>query len=398
MPQNLPVRLTAQGERHLRAKHPWIFSDSIESLKGEGKTGDLAVIFDRKKNKFIGVGLYDPDSPIRIKMLHSGGPARINAEFFQARIAEAHALRAPLLATDTNSYRLLNGENDGFPALIADVYAEVIVVKVYSMIWHTYFDDILAALLETTGCTTAVLRMSRNVQKHSDLPEGWTEGAVIHGELPNSTVLFQEHGITLSADVINGHKTGFFLDHRNNRKRVGELSEGKQVLDIFSYAGGFSVHALAGGAREVTSLDISAKALEVARANVALNFPDAPHKTIAGDAFEVMEKLARDGKTYGLLIVDPPSFAKKASEVEGALRAYQRLTKLSVPLVEKGGILLLASCSARVDAETFYELQKQALNYSGRSWKELERTAHDVDHPATFPEGKYLKSMYVLMG
>ncbi len=395
MPKNLPVRLTAQGERHLRAKHPWIYSDSIESLKGEGEAGDLAIIFDRKKNKFIGIGLYDPDSPIRIKMLHAGGPAKINAEFFQKRIAEAYALRATLLATDTNSYRLLNGENDGFPALIADVYAEVLVVKVYSLVWHSYFDEILSALLTTSGCTTAVLRLSRNVQKHAACPEQWTEGAIIHGTLPDSTILFQEHGITLSADVIHGHKTGFFLDHRNNRKRVGELSAGKEVLDIFSYAGGFSVHALAGGAREVTSLDISAQALEVARANVALNFPDAPHKTIAGDAFEVMAQLQKDGKTYGLVIVDPPSFAKKASEVDGALRAYQRLTALAVPLVEKEGILLLASCSARIDAETFYDLQKQALNYSGRSWKELERTAHDVDHPATFPEGRYLKSLYV---
>jgi len=395
MPKNLPVRLTAQGERHLRAKHPWIYSDSIESLKGEGASGDLAVIFDRKKNKFIGVGLYDPDSPIRIKMLHAGGPTKINADFFKQKVEEAYALRAPLLATETNSYRLLNGENDGFPAFIADVYADVLVVKVYSLIWCSYFDELLSTLLETSGCSTAVLRMSRNVQKHSDLPAGWTEGAILHGTLPDSTILFKEHGITLSADVINGHKTGFFLDHRNNRKRVGELSAGREVLDIFSYAGGFSVHALAGGAHEVTSLDISAKALEVARANVALNLPDAPHKTIAGDAFEVMAQLQKDRKTYGLVIVDPPSFAKKASEVEGALRAYQRLTALAVPLVEKGGILLLASCSARVDAETFYDLQKQALNYSGRSWKELERTAHDVDHPATFPEGKYLKSVYV---
>ena len=367
-------------------------------MKGEGEVGDLAVIFDRKKNKFIGVGLYDPDSPIRIKMLHSGSPAKINAEFFKKRIAEAYELRAPLLATNTNSYRLLNGENDGFPGLIADVYAEVLVVKVYSLVWCSYFDEIHSALLETTQCSTSIMRLSRNVQKHAGLPDGWSEGAILHGALPDSTILFKEHGITLSADVIHGHKTGFFLDHRNNRKRVGELSEGKEVLDIFSYAGGFSVHALAGGAREVTSLDISAQALEVARANVALNFSDAPHKTIAGDAFEVMAKLQKERKTFGLVIVDPPSFAKKASEVEGAKRAYQRLTALAVPLVERGGILLLASCSARVDAESFYEMQRQALNYSGRKWKELERTGHDVDHPATFAEGKYLKSLYVELG
>lgn len=349
MPKTLAVRLTAQGERHLRAKHPWIYSDSVESLKGDGKSGDLAVIFDRKKNTFIGVGLYDPDSPVRIKMLHTGSPTKIDVHFFHSKIAEAYALRAPILETDTNSYRLLNGENDGFPGLIVDVYNEVLVVKVYSLIWCSYFDELLQLLLSTSECSTSVMRLSRNVQRHPDLPNEWSDGSILSGTLPDTTIRFKEHGITLGADVINGHKTGFFLDHRNNRKRVGELSRGKEVLDIFSYAGGFSVHALAGGAREVTSLDISSKALEVARANVSLNFPEAPHKTITGDAFEVMAQLAKERKTYGIVIVDPPSFAKKASEVDGALRAYQRLTALAIPLVEKGGILLLASCSARVD-------------------------------------------------
>lgn len=391
-PNRLAVKLSKKGERSVRSGHPWIFSDSVEKVNKKGSAGDLAIIFGSRSNEVMGVGLYDPSSPIRIKMLHAGGPATIDEVFFQDRISEAFEERRPLLKTSTNSYRLLFGENDGFPGFIADVYAEVLVVKLYSEIWFPYLKPILSKLIETSKVATAVLRMSRNLQnKH---PHNLKDGMVLFGTLQDENVHFKEHGVNFSANVIKGHKTGYFLDHRHNRKRVGELSEGKMVLDVFSYAGGFSVHALAGGASEVCSVDISKQALEVARYNASLNIYEGKHSTIAGDAFEVLEQLISDGRSYDLVVIDPPSFAKSAREVEGAKKKYRQLASLGNQLVNRNGILVLASCSSRVSSEDFFGINNEVLNSSGRKYKLIETSFHDIDHPISFPEGAYLKTAY----
>ena len=394
----LPVTLTAAGERALKSGHPWLFDGAIAKVKGEGSAGDLAVIFSFKKNKFIGVGLYDPDSPIRIRVLHQGSPAQINEDFFRARTQDAKKVREALLLTDTNGYRLLHGENDGFPGLVVDVYAGVAVIKVYSPVWFPWLEGLLPIIVEAAEAKTAVFRCARNVEKPA-AALGFTDGQVIFGELADEDIVFREHGLAFVANVVQGHKTGFFLDHRANRRRVGELAAGKDVLDVFSYAGGFSVHALGGGARRVVSLDISAPALAMARRNVALNFnEDLRHETLAEDAFVALERMGKDGETFGLVIVDPPSFAKREKEVAGALEAYRRINKLAVPLVAPGGILLAASCSARVPAEDFFRVVESVLKAAGRKFTLLEKTAHDDDHPIGFPEGAYLKSGYYRLG
>lgn len=397
VPNRLATRLTAVGERHLRAGHPWLYDRAIERIKGEGRAGDLAIIFDRKRDGVIGIGLYDPHSPIRIKVIHRGGTRKIDGAFWTNEVANSRRSREALLNDPaTDSYRLLNGENDNFPGLIADRYAGVLVLKVYSLIWQPYLPDVLAALLAAyPGVETVVLRLARRVATHPACPPDWEDGTILRGELPDPEVVFQEHGLKLRANVLAGHKTGFFLDHRHNRHRVGQLAEGAEVLDIFSYAGGFAVHSLAGGASAVTALDISEQALAVGRANVALNFGSTDRfQTLAGDAFELLPRLAKQRKNFDLVVCDPPSFAKRESEVAGALRAYERLVRATVPLVRPGGILLSASCSARVDADTFFQLQEDTLSALGRPFEVLEKTHHDQDHPATFPEGHYLKSIY----
>ena len=368
-------------------------------MKGEGKAGDLAVIFSFKKNKFIGVGLYDPDSPIRIRVLHQGSSAQINADFFRARTQDAMEGRSTLLDTDTNGYRLLHGENDGFPGLVTDVYAGVAVIKVYSPVWFPYLHELIPIIVDAAEAETAVLRLSRNVEKPAKAV-GYADGQVVFGTLEDEDVIFLEHGLKFVANVVRGHKTGFFLDHRYNRRRVGELSDGQEVLDVFSYAGGFSVHALGGGATRVISLDISAPALEMARRNVALNFDDGTlrYETLAEDAFVALERLRKEAQSFGIVIVDPPSFAKREKEVPGALEAYRRVNRLAIPLVASGGILLAASCSARVPAETFFAEVEKVLRASGRTFTLLEKTFHDVDHPIGFPEGAYLKSGYYRLG
>lgn len=390
-PQRLAVKLTAKGEQHVVKGHPWVFSNSIVKINDDAQSGDLAIVFSKNKNKLIGLGLYDANSPIRIKML-TNGSANIDATFFKTCIQVAYDKRASLLATETNSYRLIFGENDGFPGLIADVYANVLVVKLYSEIWLPYLEAILPALQETSKAETVVLRLSRALENSK--AHDFKDGDVIYGTLDNEVVEFVEHGINFSANVIKGHKTGYFLDHRANRRQVGEWSSGKSVLDVFSYAGGFSVHALANNASEVTSLDISKQALEIAQQNGKLNPYNGIHKTIAGDAFEEMQKLIDHKKTFDVVVIDPPSFAKQASEIPLAKKKYAQLAQLGVQLTAKNGLLVLASCSSRVQSQAFFDINKQVLNATNRSYKVLLKTEHDTDHPVAFSEGAYLKCGY----
>lgn len=392
-PKNLAVKLNSKGEQYVQKKHPWVFSNNIEKISDNPQTGDLTILFNRKKNKIIGIGLYDANSPIRIKVIHNEHTKiTVNAAFFQQKIAKSYEKRASLLGTNTNSYRLLFGENDGFPGLIADVYASVLVVKLYSEIWLPYLDDILESLQNITRCKTIVIRLSRGLQKSEN--HDLKDGDVVYGVLKNEVVKFVEHDVKFSANVIKGHKTGYFLDHRNNRKKVGEFSKNKTVLDVFSYAGGFSVHALYNGAKEVTSLDISKQALVIAIENGKLNNYTGVHKTIAGDAFEELNKLIIQKTTFDVVVIDPPSFAKQASEIDLAKKKYIQLAKLGVKLTSKNGLLVLASCSSRVLADDFFAVNEGVLSKSKRKFKTILQTFHDTDHPITFPEGAYLKCGY----
>lgn len=393
-PSRLAIKVKSSIERIIRKEHPWLFEAGITKQSAEGQAGDLSIIYDNKKNKLLAIGLYDPFSPIRIKLLQFNKGAKIDERWFGEKIKTAFEKRESLLKTDTNSYRLINGENDGLPSFIADIYADVLVVKLYSLIWLPYIKVIFPLLLEQTGCKTLVLRLSRNVQKEEALLHGLKDGQVIDGTLENEVVIFREHGVLFSANVIHGHKTGYFLDHRENRRKVGLISKNKTVLDVFSYAGGFSVHALAGGAKEVTSLDISAQALEVAQQNALLNFKNPNHRIIVADAFKAMQELIDQKKQFDIVVIDPPSFAKRESERLKALHSYRQLAMLGADLVAKNGVLVLASCSSRVSTTDFFDVSMEELNRRGRKYEELERTTHDVDHPIGFPEGAYLKCGY----
>lgn len=341
----------------------------------------------------IGIGLYDASSPIRIKVIYSEGkPIQVDTSFFLRKIENAYQKRLPLLKTNTTSYRLIFGENDGFPSLIADVYDTVLVVKLYSEIWLPYLKIILESLVSVSGCETVVMRLSRGLQQSS--AHNLKDGDVIYGTLENEVVQFVEHGVNFSANVIKGHKTGYFLDHRDNRRQVGVLSKNKTVLDVFSYAGGFSVHALANGAKEVTSLDISSQALEIAIQNGKLNEYTGKHFTLAGDAFKILDQLISEKKKFDVVIIDPPSFAKQQSEILLAKKKYAQLARLGEKLTAQEGLLVLASCSSRVTSTEFYDSNEQALMASNRLFFVVQKTQHDSDHPISFPEGAYLKCGY----
>ncbi|MFT5847869.1 MAG: 23S rRNA (cytosine1962-C5)-methyltransferase [Psychroserpens sp.] len=391
--KRLAIKLTSKGENYVQQGHPWVFSESIVKINDGAKTGDLAIIFGKRKNEMIGIGLYDAASPIRIKMIYSDSKGvKIDDAFFLRKIKDAYKKRLTLLQTNTTSYRLIFGENDGFPSLIADVYDSVLVVKLYSEMWLPYLKTILEGLVETSGCETVVIRLSRGLQQSTS--HQLKDGDVVYGVLENEVVEFVEHGVNFSANVIKGHKTGYFLDHRENRRQVGVLSKDKTVLDVFSYAGGFSVHALANGAKEVTSLDISEQALEIAIQNGELNDYTGKHFTLAGDAFKILEQLISEKKKFDVVIIDPPSFAKQQTEILLAKKKYAQLARLGEKLTAREGLLVLASCSSRVTATSFYDINEQTLIASKRSFSVEQKTQHDIDHPIGFTEGAYLKCGY----
>lgn len=394
MSKPLVVKLKPAAEKAVKQGHPWVWESGIDKISRQGSCGDTVIIFDKKKNKFLAYGLYDPDSPIAIKILQSGSSMRLNEEWLEYKFQLALLKRKPLLSKDTNSYRWIYGENDELPGLIVDVYSDVVVVKLYSLIWERYIEMITSVIYEAKTVRAIVLRLSRlTVQKAKDKTMHF-DGAVIFGNLSNPEVVFNEYGLKFTANVVSGHKTGYFLDHRHNRKRVGQLAKDCRVLDVFSYAGGFSVHALAGKAKEVTSLDISKQALEMASKNVKLNKLTSRHKTIKIDAFEGMQNLYKKGRKFELIVVDPPSFAKKAEEIERALKSYKRLANYALHLITNGGILVMASCSSRVTKQQFFDVVESTFHEANIKFDILEKTDHDIDHPIKIKEASYLKCGY----
>jgi len=387
------IVLSKSGLRAVRSGHPWLYDKGISKINREAESGDIAVLYDDKR-KFAGLGLYDADSPIKVRVLHSGKPATIDKDFLKERIYSAIQKRAELINDKTTTgYRLISGENDQIPGIVLDRYEETLVLKPDSACWLKHLDILTEIIIELLNPERIVLRMSRSLKDICEIPDG----SVIYGEELNSQIVFKENGILFYADPVNGQKTGFFLDQRENRAEVGNLSTGRNVLNVFAYTGGFSIYAARGGAQSVASLDISRPALEGCTDTFELNDEKTPHEIICGDAFEEMEKLISSGKKYGVVIVDPPSFARKQADVSGAVKAYTKLNTLAVKLVEKKGILVAASCSARVSSSDFFDAVTRAVRSSGRKYKELKRTGHAIDHPIGFPEGAYLKCIYIEM-
>ena len=398
--KSLRLRITAAAETAVRSGHPWVFSDSILESNRAGQTGELAVIYDLK-DRFLAVGLFDPDSPIRVRILHAGKPQTINRAWWQARLEQAVTRRRDMFDAQTTGYRLIHGESDGWPGLVLDRYDTTLVLKLYTAAWLPRLDDTLALLRENVPGERIVLRLSRNIQAPAEKQFQRRDGEIIFSEraVPEAgaPIIFLESGLRFEADVLRGQKTGFFLDQRENRREVETLAPGRRVLNAFSFSGGFSVYAARGGATAATDLDISAHALAAAQRNFALN-KNCPgvaachHDTAQGDAFEW---LAASAAKFDLVVLDPPSLARRATEREGAQRAYERLATMGIARLAPGGILVAGSCSAHVPAEEFFEVVRRAAAKSGRTCAELKTMRHPPDHPAGFKEAEYLKVIYL---
>ncbi|WP_420644674.1 class I SAM-dependent rRNA methyltransferase [Candidatus Leptofilum sp.] len=396
--KRIAVRVSPAAERRIRKGHPWLFDKAIRQQSHDGRPGDLAVIFDRKK-RFLAIGLYAPASPIRVRILARGKPTQIDADWFLYQVETAVEQRLPLLQTNTTGYRVVHGENDGLPGLVIDRYGETLVLKLYTTAWVPHLRDVMAAVNKLIQPKRMVLRLSRFVQRQTDALYGLVDGQIWGRPVRNTGVRFLENGIYFEADVVHGQKTGFFLDQRDNRARVEKLAAGKRVLNVFAYTGGFSLYAARGGAKEVVSLDISQPALANAMRNFKLNQANeavaaAEHELLVGDAFQSMKQLIGNGRRFEMVIIDPPAFAKRQDEVERALTAYGRLVRLGLKLLQPGGILVMASCSSRVKANQFFDLVHKTAVGVGRPLQEIERTGHTLDHLIGFPEGAYLKCLF----
>jgi 23S rRNA (cytosine1962-C5)-methyltransferase len=413
------MRVTAAVEAALRAGHPWVFADRIRQQNRPGQAGELAVIYDRK-NRFLAVGLFDPDSPIRVRVLQAGQPGTIDPAWWSARLAQALDRRRDLFDDQTTGYRLIHGESDGWPGLVLDRYGATLVLKLYTAAWWPRLDDIARLMVAGLNPERMVLRSSRNLRRRLEpgsaagqragesagVPscrrggpeEGNHGGSIPYGSPLSGPVVFLESGLRFEADVLRGQKTGFFLDQRENRRQVELLAPGRRVLNAFSFSGGFSLYAARGGARSVTDLDISAHALAGARRNFVLNSTmpavgHCPHEMLQADVFEWFD--ANRQRKFDLIILDPPSFAKRETERAAAIRAYEQLAGRGVAQLARGGVLVACSCSAHVGAGEFFEAVRRAAGGSGRAFRELQTTGHPPDHPATFKEAEYLKAIYL---
>jgi 23S rRNA (cytosine1962-C5)-methyltransferase len=397
--ENVSVQLTPPVVRTVKKGHPWIFSKGILKQNKPGKPGDLAILYDQKR-KFVGIGLLDPDSPISIRVLHRGKPAVLDRQWLIEKLDSIFRVRKVLVNDpQTTGYRLVSGENDGLPGLVIDRYDNTLVFKLDTVSWIPHLDQLVSAVCDLIQPDRIVLRVNRSVSKSPACPEEFKKSGVIYGADLDGPIIFLENGLKFEAEPIIGQKTGFFLDQRDNREKTGRLSKGRDVLNVFSYTGGFSLYAACNGAKSVTSLDLSKPALEAAARNFELNndissIVHSSHILLCDDAFDALTRLAGTGRKYGVVILDPPSFAKKQVDIPGALKAYERLVRLGLKVLEKDGVLVSASCSARVTAEMFFNTVTSTAAAAGYSLRILEKTTHALDHPIGFPEGAYLKCIF----
>jgi 23S rRNA (cytosine1962-C5)-methyltransferase len=388
------IRLRAGKERSLLRRHPWVFQGSVGS--GSADAGETVRV-EADNGRFLAWGSFSPTSTIRVRAWSFQEAERIDGAFFERRVAAAVALRARL-PIESDGMRLIHGEADGLPGLIVDRYADVLSAQFLSAGTERWKSTIADVLLAATGCARLYERSDSGVRGLEGLPalKGWLRGE------GDTEVTIREHGWRLTLDVAEGHKTGFYLDQRDNRARFAQLVRHfgvRRVLNCYCYTGGFSVAALAGGAAQVTGVDSSAPALERARAQVALNGFDTPRAPfVDADVNAYLREQLKAGSSFDAIVLDPPKFAPTASHAERAARAYKDINRLALKLLAPGGLLFTFSCSGGVGAELFHKIVAGAGLDAEVDGLLLDRLGGACDHPTTinFPEGEYLKGLVIL--
>ena len=383
------IKISKTLEAKIKKGYPWVFKYQLKKKITESSNG-LAVLYDHK-NRFLAIGLWDPTSDLCFRVLNLSESRKIDTKFFLGRFKKALLIIEALDSQGTTGYRILNGENDGFPGLILDRYANTWVLKVYTISWFSHLEKVLETIQTEKNVERVVLRLSRNVDQFSNQ---FFDGQILLGSDPKTQVQFLENGLKFNVDVIKGQKTGFFLDQRDNRFLVKSISSGLSVLNVFSYTGGFSIYAISGGCRKLVEIDSNPHALSYSLQNLKLNFPEKKNlefQQIERDAFQILRGLKLENSKFDLVILDPPAFARKKKQKEQALEAYSRLTTLGAQLVKPGGRLFSASCSAYISLEEFSKAIQNGVASAQKELTEIIITGHAIDHPIQFAEAKYLK-------
>ena len=387
------IVLNAGREKSLLRRHPWVFSGGIAHIDGAVSAGDTVHIVGND-GKFLAVAAANPNANISSRVWDWNETTQINTAFFHKRLATAIDARRRLHhAKPGEAERLVHGESDGLPGLIVDRYADVVVVQISSAGCNRWREAIVESLQRLTGARAVYERSDADVMELEGLP---LRTGLVAGELDSTIVDIEEHGVRFQVDVATGHKTGFYLDQRDNRYRIGKLAENRQVLNCFCYTGGFTVQALAHGAATVMSVDSSADALRLARAHVDLNGLGQDRcEWVDADVFQHLRKLRDQGRQFDLIILDPPKFAPTAATAERAARGYKDINLLAFKLLRPAGLLATFSCSSGVSADLFRKIVAGAALDAGADAQVIEQFHASPDHPVSlaFPEGEYLKGL-----
>jgi 23S rRNA (cytosine1962-C5)-methyltransferase len=390
------VVLKKGREKSLKRRHPWIFSGAVQKVNGEPGSGDTVAVRDAA-GKVLASAAYSPKSQIRARVWTFDPGESVDGEFFRNRIQKALALREALpAAKHANALRLVNGESDGLPGLVVDRYADVLVAQFLAAGVERWRDPVLDLLMELSGCEAVYERSDAEVRKLEGLEP---RAGFARGNRNASRCPIIEYGLNFRVDVEQGQKTGFFLDQRENRQRVRALAAGREVLDGFAYTGGFSIAALAGGAKRVTAVESSPAALEVAKENLAANPLDGSKvEFVQADVFSHLRLLRDRNAKFDLVVLDPPKFAPTAAQVQKAARAYKDINLWALKLLAPGGLLATFSCSGGVSAELFQSIVAGAALDAGADAKIIDRFGAAADHPVAleFPEGQYLKGLLLV--
>jgi 23S rRNA (cytosine1962-C5)-methyltransferase len=375
------LKIKKGKEKSLYRFHPWIFSGAVEK-QPEMSDNCIVEVVDFT-NAIIGYGFVETKSQIVCRVFEfTKTPIELSEKFWKSKILSSFHLRKnTLLLGDTDCFRLIHAEGDYFPGLIIDIYHNVAVVQ-FRTTGTWLLKDIIFSTLQSLG----YIHVFSKSPAYLDWAQGWL------GEAGEPTVTVKENGLKFSVDVVKGQKTGFFLDQRENRKLLGEYAKDKKVLNCFSYTGGFSMYALAGGAKSVTSVDISKDAIENSKLNASLNSLEANHEGIAADCFEYLRKAEKD---FDLIILDPPAFCKDIRSVPQASRGYKDINMSAMKMIKSGGVIFTFSCSQHISRDLFQKIVFGAANDSGRKVRILHNLSQGPDHPINIyhPEGDYLKGL-----
>ena len=381
-------------EKSVLRRHPWLFSGSIAQLDGRARPGDTVDVVSHEGRPLVRAA-WSPASQIRARVWSFDPAETIDHAFFKRRVAAAVARRAalPELAGQ-QGLRLIHAESDGLPGVIADRYGDTMVVQLTTAGADKWRAAIADSLQKATGCARIYERSDVEVRALEGLEPvtGW-----LHGTASGEELVIKENGVNMAVDFLAGHKTGFYLDQRDNRRRVAELARDRRVLNCFCYTAGFSLQALAGGAREVVSMDSSGPALATGQRNLALNPQLDPSRAIwrEADVFTELRNLRGSGENYDLIVLDPPKFAHTAAHAERAARAYKDINLSALRLLAPGGFLMTYSCSGGISPELFQKIVAGAALDAGRTARIVQRLQGAADHPVdlAFPEGEYLKGL-----